>query len=305
MRFVNHDGRLVLVADDGRGIDVARASGDVLPSDPAGAFDRWDAVLAWAAGAARANGDVALDERLLGPPSPRPRQILAIGLNYATHAAESGLALPDLPMVFTKLQASLAGPFDEIAISTDTVDWEIELVVVLGRAGRNVAAADAWSYVAGLTAGQDVSERTIQLRPPETPQFTLGKSLPGFGPTGPALVTPDGFSDRDDLELVCRVNGEEVQCGRTSDFIFGVPRIVEYLSSVTALYPGDLIFTGTPSGVGAARRPPRYLAVGDVLESEVEGIGTMRNRFVADGAAGVGAGAAVGAGTGADAGGRP
>jgi 2,4-diketo-3-deoxy-L-fuconate hydrolase len=159
---------------------------------------------------------------------------------------------------------------------------EVELVVVIGRRARRVPGADAWSHVAGLTIGQDLSEREIQFRPSNVPQFTLGKSLPRFGPIGPALVTADAFEDPNDLELGCSINGEEKQRGRTSDFIFSIAELIEYLSAATVLYPGDVIMTGTPSGIGSSRTPPEFLRPGDVIESWVDGIGRMRHTVVAD-----------------------
>jgi len=153
-------------------------------------------------------------------------------------------------------------------------------VVVMGVASTRVAEADAWRHVAGLTIGQDLSDRVVQMQPP-VPQFSLGKSFPGFGPTGPWLVTPDDLDDPDDLGLGCSVNGEPMQDGRTSDLIFSVPELIAYLSGVVTLYPGDLIFTGTPSGVGVGRQPPRFLSVGDELTTHIEGIGEMHHRFVA------------------------
>ncbi len=281
MRFINLAGRMTLAGDDGAGIDVERASGGRLPASPAAALDRWAELRAWAA-EGHGPGDVEIAGALIGPPSPAPRQILGVGLNYASHAEESGLGLPEQPLIFTKLQASLAGPYDDIPISTAAVDWEVELVVVIGRRARRVRAADAWEHVAGYTVGQDFSEREIQFRPANVPQFSLGKSLPRFGPIGPALVTLDELDDRTDLELTCSVNGEEMQRGRTSDFIFGVPALIEYLSAATVLYPGDLIFTGTPAGIGASRTPPRFLAPGDVVESAIERLGSMRHAIVRD-----------------------
>lgn len=280
MRFVNHAGRMLLVSGE-KGVDLASASGGALPSAPAEAFDRWDEVTAWAR-SYDAAGDVPIDDAQIGPPSPRPRQTIGVGLNYASHAAEAGMELPEHPLIFPKLAAASAGPFDEIAIFTDTVDWEVELTVVIGRRARLVAAEDAWDHVAGLTIGQDLSERTIQMRPEGHPQFSLGKSLPGFGPTGPFLVTIDEFADPNDLELSCSVNGQDMQHGHTSDFVFSIPQIIEYLTETTQLFPGDVIMTGTPSGIGASRTPPWFLKVGDVLESRIVGIGVMRHRIVAE-----------------------
>ena len=276
---MNYDGRMTLLDASGRGIDVHRSTGSRLASSPAEALDAWPELLEWARGFS-GDGDVEINEQKIGAPSPSPRQMFGVGLNFASHAVEAGLALPEYPMIFPKLRASVAGPFERIPISTETVDWEIELAVVIGREARQVGAQDALDYVAGLTIGQDLSDRTIQLRPADTPQYSLGKSLPRFGPTGPELVTIDELDNPDDLELTCLVDGEEVQRGRTSDFIFTIPQIIAYLSEVTVLYPGDVIFTGTPDGIGATRTPPRFLKVGQTLESRIPGLGAMRHAFV-------------------------
>jgi 2-keto-4-pentenoate hydratase/2-oxohepta-3-ene-1,7-dioic acid hydratase in catechol pathway len=165
-----------------------------------------------------------------------------------------------------------------VALPCDTVDWEVELVVVIGRRADAVAASDAWWHVAGLTIGQDLSDRTLQFAAGN--QFSLGKSHRGFAPTGPWIVTTDELVDPDDLGLGCSVDGVERQNARTSDLIVGVAELVEYLSSVTTLLPGDLIFTGTPAGVGMGMSPPRYLRPGEVVESWIEGIGTMTTTMV-------------------------
>ena len=153
-------------------------------------------------------------------------------------------------------------------------------MVIIGRTAASVPARSAWDHVAGLSVGQDVSERILQMAS-TPPQFSLGKSYPGFGPVGPYLVTPDEFENPDDLELSCSINGEQMQKSRTRELIFGVPELIEQLSRVTPLLPGDIIFTGTPSGVGLGRSPQRWLAPGDVLTSYIEGIGEMSHRFVA------------------------
>ena len=281
MKFLNHDNRLTMLAADGRGIDVNRASDGELPSVPPDAFERWADVVAWAS-AYQGAADITIEEALIGPPSPQPRQTLGVGLNYAAHAAEGGAGTPELPMIFPKLLASTAGPYEEIPIWTDTVDWEVELAVVIGRYARFVSAGSAWDHVAGLTVGQDLSERTIQNRPTGAPQFSLGKSLPKFGPTGPVLVTLDEIPDPNDLELMCSINGDVVQRGNTGDLIFSVPEVLRYLTATTELYPGDVILTGTPAGIGAARVPPRFLSPGDVLESSITGLGSMRHTLVAE-----------------------
>lgn len=189
------------------------------------------------------------------------------------------MAIPEVPATFTKYPASLGGPFDDIEIIGGSVDWEVELVAVIGRAADRVAESDAWDHVAGLTVGQDISDRALQFA--AGMQFSLGKSRRGYGPMGPWLVTPDEVPDRDDLALGCSIDGETVQDGRTNDLVFGVARLVAELSAVLPLLPGDVIFTGTPAGVGMARKPPRSLQPGQVLETWIEGIGTIRSTCVA------------------------
>src|SRR6476469_4925715 len=170
------------------------------------------------------------------------------------------MAIPEVPAAFTKFPASLAGPFDDIEIPNGSIDWEVELVAVVGRRADRVEAADGWSHIAGLTVGQDISDRHLQFA--AGAQFSLGKSRRGYGPLGPWIVTTDTFDDPDDLGLGCSVDGETVQDARTSDLIFGVPQLVAELSAVLPLLPGDIIFTGTPAGVGIARQPATFLAPG-------------------------------------------
>lgn len=280
MRIGNLDGRVVILTTDGA-VDVQRASGGRFGPEPQSVYDQWTEFTAWAA----ADGGAALaepfDVALLDAPSPSPRQVFGIGLNYRDHAQESGLAVPDYPSVFTKFPSSITGPHGEIELPPGGhTDWEVELVAVIGTTARHVAEADAWGHVAGLTAGQDISERITQMAS-APPQFSMGKSFPRFGPTGPWLVTVDEFARPDDLELGCAINGEEVQKSRTSYLIISVPQLIAKLSAVLPLLPGDLIFTGTPAGVGLGRSPQRWLAPGDELTTWIEGIGEMRHRFVA------------------------
>lgn len=275
MKLANLDGRLALVLADGVA-DVATASDGRFGPDPMSAYDDWDAFGRWASLVDEPTGP--LDEALLRNPVPHPRQVFAIGLNYRSHAEESGMTIPDVPATFTKFPSSLGGPFDDIEIVGDTVDWEVELVAVIGVTADRVTEADAWDHIAGLTVGQDISDRTLQFA--AGMQFSLGKSRRGYGPMGPWLVTPDEVPDPDDLGLGCSVDGETVQDGRTDDLVFSVPQLVAELSSVLPLLPGDVIFTGTPSGVGMARKPPRALRPGQVLETWIEGIGTIRNTCV-------------------------
>jgi 2,4-didehydro-3-deoxy-L-rhamnonate hydrolase len=276
VRVANADGRAVLVVDDGI-VDIATASGGALPTDAQLLFERWDDVRALAD---RVQGpEQPFEPSALQAPVPRPRQVFAIGMNYAAHAAEAGVEAPEFPPTFTKFPTCLTGPDATVALPSAFVDWEVELVAVIGSAAYEVEVGKGWSHVAGLTVGQDLSERIVQMRPP-APQFSLGKSFPGFGPTGPWVITPDELDDPDDLALGCTVNGEEVQKSRTSDLIFGVDALVHLLSSITPLLPGDLIFTGTPSGVGGTRTPPRFLAPGDELVSTIEGLGTIHTHLV-------------------------
>lgn len=273
MKLANHHGRAALVLGD-EVADLATASGGRFGPDLLDAYERWNEVRELAAAGVTATGP--LEEAALGNPAPTPRQVFAIGLNYRSHAEESGMAIPEVPATFTKFPASLTGPFADVALVGTSVDWEVELVAVIGRPAHHVAEADGWAHVAGLAVGQDLSDRHLQFA--AGMQFSLGKSRPGYGPIGPWLVTPDELPDPDDLALGCSVDGEVVQSARTNDLVFGVPRLVAELSAVLPLWPGDVVFTGTPAGVGMARQPARALAPGQVLESWVEGIGTIRNR---------------------------
>ncbi|MDV6242565.1 fumarylacetoacetate hydrolase family protein [Rhodococcus opacus] len=289
MRIANIDDRAALVIGaEGaeRGVDLAHASRGRFGPDLPAVYQAWDDVTAWATDqdlSALADDSFPIDRSLLGAPSPAPRQVFAVGLNYHAHAAESGFESPThVPPVFTKYSSSFTGPDTDVVIPAGgNVDWEIELVAVIGRDTTNIDEADAWSHVAGLTAGQDISERITQTRGP-APQFGLGKSFAGFSPQGPWLVTSDEFTDPDDLELGCTIDGEQVQKGRTRDLIFPVSKLIATLSRTVTLYPGDVIFTGTPAGVGVGRDPQRFLQAGEKLDSWIDGIGTLHQRFVAD-----------------------
>lgn len=279
MRLANVSGRAALVVD-GRVVDVETASGGRFGPDPMGALRQWDAFLPWASGVTLSGGEPALDETLLGPPVPRPAKVFGIGMNYREHAREAGLEIPATPVVFTKFPNCLSGPRADIPLGSAHVDWEVELVVVLGRRGRRIPAARALEHVAGYCVGQDISDRKMQFAD-KPPQFSLGKSADGYGPIGPVLVALDQLPDPNDLGIECRVDGELVQSARTSDMIFPVAELIAFLSAVCTLEPGDLVFTGTPAGVGSTRSPRRYLKPGEVIESTIEGIGTMVNRCVA------------------------
>ena len=275
MKLANYGGRAALVLDDSIA-DVAEVSDGRFGPDLMQVYEEWPSFSEFAASVT--SGTAPLVEGELRCPVPAPRQVFAIGLNYRKHAEESGMAVPAVPATFTKFPASLSGPFDDIEIVGETIDWEVELVAVIGRRADRVAENEGWEHVAGLTVGQDVSDRTLQFA--AGAQFSLGKSRRGYGPMGPWVVSIDEVADPDDLALGCSVDGEVMQDSRTSDLIFSVPRLIAELSAVLPLLPGDVIFTGTPHGVGFVRKPPRSLKPGQMLETWIEGVGTMRNRCV-------------------------
>jgi 2-keto-4-pentenoate hydratase/2-oxohepta-3-ene-1,7-dioic acid hydratase in catechol pathway len=238
---------------------------------------------ALAAGLAMPGAGLSHDLRAvtLLAPLPKPGKILGVGRNYGAHAAEGGLAAQEKPRIFIKLASAVIGTGAPIAkpASVAKLDYETELAVVIGRRARDLAEADALGHIAGYTILNDVSARELQfdVSPPQT---SFAKSMDGFCPMGPCLATPDEFADPGDIRLRGWVNGELVQDGRTGDMIFAVPRLVAYLSSYLTLLPGDVIATGTPAGVGAFRKPPRYLQPGDVIRMEVREIGVLENRIV-------------------------
>jgi 2-keto-4-pentenoate hydratase/2-oxohepta-3-ene-1,7-dioic acid hydratase in catechol pathway len=276
VRIANIAGRLALIVDD-TGVDVEKASHGKFSSDPQAIYEQWEAFVSWASSASLPAGE-AFDERSLGSPVPAPRQVLAIGLNYREHAAEEGVDAPPAPLVFAKFPSSVTGPGADIRWDralTDQVDYEAELGVVIGRRARRVSPEDALSTVLGYTCLNDVSARDIQFG---DGQWTRGKSLDTFCPTGPVIVTADELGDPGDLAIRCFVNGEERQAARTSQLYFGVAEIISYCSQAFTLEPGDVIATGTPGGVGAFRDPPIWLGDGDEVVVEIERVGRLVNR---------------------------
>jgi 2-keto-4-pentenoate hydratase/2-oxohepta-3-ene-1,7-dioic acid hydratase in catechol pathway len=223
--------------------------------------------------------------RLLAP-VPRPPKIFGVGLNYADHARETGKEPPSEPVIFSKLPGTVAAHGQAIVLPalSAKVDYEAELVVVIGRGGRHIPRDTAMEHVAGYCCGHDVSARDWQHQKPGG-QWLLGKSFDTFGPFGPELVTADEIPDPGDLRIQLRLNGQTMQDSSTRQLIFSVAELIAYLSGVCTLEPGDVIFTGTPPGVGAARKPPVYLQPGDVVEIEIERIGLLRNPVVAEPAA--------------------
>jgi len=279
MRLANFHGRATIVVE-GRAIDVERASRGALGNDPMvlsdlANHDRLRAI----AGTAVPTEWPEIDEAGLGAPVPRPPKGYGVGLNYRQHAIESGREFPTEPHLFAKTENCVCGPFDEIVIpkGLDMIDYETELVIVFGRTCKQATRENAWSHLAGVTCGQDISDRGEQFRPP-LKQFTIAKSYDTFGPIGPYLVTPDELADPDALALRGTVSGEVMQEAVTSDLIFDVPALVVWLSRYITFQPGDLVWSGTPGGVGEARG--RFLRNGDVVETWIDGIGTMRNPVV-------------------------
>ena len=215
------------------------------------------------------------------PPIPDPPKIVCLGLNYRDHAIESGAPIPKEPILFSKYATALIGPGEAIVLPSvsQEVDYEAELVIVVGKRGRNVRSAEAMSYVAGYTIGHDVSARDWQLKK-EGKQWMVGKTFDTFAPIGPVIVTPDELPDPHQLPIRLRLNGQTMQDSNTGQMIFNVGTVVAYISQVFTIEPGDLIFTGTPPGVGFARKPPVFLKSGDVVEVEIDGIGVLRNPVV-------------------------
>jgi 2-keto-4-pentenoate hydratase/2-oxohepta-3-ene-1,7-dioic acid hydratase in catechol pathway len=278
MRIANIRERLCIVTPDGA-VDVHTASDGRFSVDPAEIYDRWSELREWAGGGV--DGPLTSYEPAdLGSPSPRPRQVFGIGANYADHIEEAGIEAPKKPAIFTKFPTCICGPATDIELSTDRADWEVELVVVLARRAERIDAETAWAHVAGITVGQDISERRVQFQKPIM-QLDLGKSFPTFGPMGPELVTIDEVDDPDDLPISCLLNGEMMQSSRTSKLIFDVPTLISYISRHVTMLPGDVLFTGTPSGVGSTRDPRRYLVPGDEIDSHIAGLGSMHNRCIA------------------------
>jgi 2-keto-4-pentenoate hydratase/2-oxohepta-3-ene-1,7-dioic acid hydratase in catechol pathway len=274
--------RLGLVRDD-RVLDLTATLPDA-PRDMIGLITEWRR---WAEPVGQVergstSGWPIADVVLLAP-IPQPRKVLAIGLNYADHIAESGMETPQDQLWFCKQPTSVNGPFDPIEIPkvSDMIDYEAELVAVVGSRGRHIAKADAPAAIFGYMVGNDVSVRDWQRR---TPQWMLGKSFDTHAPVGPWITTSDEVGDPHALDIRCLVNDEVRQDSNTRHLVFDVFAQVEHLSKVMTLEPGDLIFTGTPGGVGLAMDPPRYLAEGDRVRVEIARLGAIEGRFVREAA---------------------
>ena len=216
----------------------------------------------------------------LGPPLVRPSKIVCVGLNYAMHAEESGMDIPEEPILFFKASSAIVGPYDSIVIpkGSKKTDWEVELAVIIGKKASYVSEIDAMDHVFGYVLHNDVSERAYQLE--HSGQWVKGKSCDSFAPVGPFIATSDEIKDPNNLDLWLKLNGEVMQKSNTSDFIFNIQYVVSYISQFMTLLPGDIISTGTPFGVGMGLTPPRYLKEGDVVELGIEGLGSSKQRCV-------------------------
>lgn len=298
MRLVTYSAggelRTGAMLDDVNILDLNRATGATLPTSMIALLELGDegmnqarAALDAATSAAKSGASatgVIVGRNLPGvrleAPVPRPGKALAIGLNYRDHAEESGQALPKYPVVFSKVSSCITGPGMPVQKprASNSVDWEAELVFVIGKRGRHIAPADALQHVAGYMCGNDVSVRDWQFH---NPTWMIGKGFDTHGPTGPWIVTSDEV-DASSLDVKCFINDEQVQSSNTRHLIFNIPALIEYLSTAFTLEPGDIVFTGTPAGVGVSRKPPRFVQEGDIMRVEIEGLGVLENPVVAE-----------------------
>lgn len=296
MRLVTYsqagESRTGVMLDDDHIVDLNRASGGALPTTMLEFLAGGDAAMesartslgaaqAAAKSGASATGlivSLGRDDVYLEAPVPRPGKALAIGLNYRDHAEESGQTLPSHPVVFSKVSTCITGPGMPVhrPKASAAVDWEAEMCFVIGKKGRHIKAADALDYVAGFMCGNDVSVRDWQFH---NPTWMIGKGFDTHGPTGPWLVTKDEV-DHANLDVKCFVNGEQVQSSNTRNLIFDVGAIIEYLSTAFTLEPGDVVFTGTPAGVGVSRKPPVFMKAGDTVRVEISGLGSLENPVI-------------------------
>ena len=284
MRFITYQSsvgpRVAGVRADGY-IDL-HATDPAIPPSLKHLLEQGPAALERARAAITKGAPIAPDVKIL-PPIPDPEKIICIGLNYADHAAETGAKIPGEPVIFNKFLTALRAHGDDIVLPkvSQEVDYEAELVAVIGKTARHVSRETAYEYVAGYACGHDVSARDWQKGKPGN-QWLLGKSFDSFAPLGPQLVTADEVGDPGVLDIQLRLNGQVMQKSTTRQLIFAVDYLVAYLSQCVTLKPGDLIYTGTPPGVGMARTPPVWMKPGDVVEIEIEKIGLLRNNVVAE-----------------------
>jgi acylpyruvate hydrolase len=279
-------GRLGALLDESRILDLSLASGGDLPGDMIAFLEAGEPALVHARrllAAPPADAIIALTMVRLLSPLPRPRKIIALARNYVEHAKEGGAVAPETPTIFAKFDNAVVGPYDDIILPSvsEMNDFEAELAVVIGTAGRHIAEADALSHVAGYTIANDVSVRDYQRM---TTQFTLGKTFDTHCPMGPVLLTADEVPDPQNLQLTLTIDGQVMQDANTSDMVHSVASLIAFLSVVMTLSPGDVILTGTPGGVGAWRTPPRWIQAGERVRIEVPEIGFIENLAVAEAA---------------------
>ena len=280
LRLASLNGRAqCVVTDQDLLVDIEQASGGSFSSDPMECLSRWGELRDFSQTIGNPKSSNRADIATLDCPVPRPRQMFAVGLNYKLHATEMGSPLPSTPLTFAKFESALNTPAGDIPIVGETCDYEAETVIIIAVGGRDIAESSAWDHIAGLCAGQDISDRTLQYSG-VPPQFSLGKSRKGFAPIGPWVCDMSENKSRDALRMTCTVNGEVRQQTSTDDMIFDAAQIVAYLSSICEMFSGDIIFTGTPAGVGHGRKPPVYLRRGDEIVTTLEGVGVLRNRCV-------------------------
>lgn len=280
--YLGSDGPRIAGVKEGQYVDLQQADSN-LPNSMIELLSGGSELMAAAAAAIESGTTFAPDTVELLAPVPNPQKVICIGLNYADHAAESGMDIPTEPVVFNKFPTTVAAHEEEVTLPavSEKVDYEAELVIVIGKPCKQVSQAEAMDYVAGYCTGHDVSARDWQIGKPGG-QWLSGKTFDGFAPFGPTLVTTDEVGDPSDLSVKLRLNGETMQDSSTKQLIFSIEELVSYLSGVCTLLPGDVIFTGTPPGVGMARKPPVFLKDGDVVEVEIEKLGILRNKFVAE-----------------------
>lgn len=275
-KLANINDRASLVFGDNY-FDIEEISDGYLTSDLMLALKAEDELFSLGASLNDKKPSGSISDICFGPPVPKPSNCYAIGLNYKNHAEESTMSIPDAPMVFAKHSNSINGPNDDIKLRSDYVDYEAELVVVIGKPGKDILVENAWKHVFGLCIGQDISDRPVQFTA-SPPQFNLGKSFDTYGPIGPVITSPKALKDCNSLEIKCEINGELRQKDNTKDLIFNIPTLIKYISEIVTLDTGDLIFTGTPAGVGAVSG--NFLRDGDVITTSIDGLGVIQNKCV-------------------------
>jgi len=272
-KLANISGQAALVKGE-HYYDLKTISNNALSDDTLDALNHLDELHKLNSSLDNTNPTGLLKDVSIDAPISNPKNCYAVGLNYRNHAEEAGMEIPSVPMIFTKHTTCLVGPFSDVEMRSDHVDYEAELVAVIGKSGKDISKDDAWSHIAGLCVGQDISDRVVQFAA-KPPQFNLGKSFDTFGPMGPYLVALDELEYEKGFKIECKVNEEIRQDDNTNDLIFDIPSIINYLSEIVTLNIGDVIFTGTPGGVGVMEG--KFLQEGDVITTKIEGLGTLKN----------------------------